>query len=104
MMSLVSTEVSPMSVAVRLRDAINSHDLDAFLACFHEDYQSEQPVHPGRGFGGRDQVRANWSTIFAGVPDLAAELRTRCEQEGRSGPSGAGPVPARTGSRWTWPG
>ncbi|MBW3665869.1 MAG: nuclear transport factor 2 family protein [Actinobacteria bacterium] len=33
-----------MSVAVRLRDAMNAHDLEAFLACFHQDYQSEQPV------------------------------------------------------------
>lgn len=74
-----------MSVAVRLRDAMNAHDLEAFLACFHEDYESEQPVHPGRGsgFGGREQVRANRSTIFAGVPDFAAELRSCCEEDGQ---------------------
>lgn len=63
-----------MTVAEQLRDAMNAHDLGAFLACFHDDYRSEQPVHPGRGFGGRDQVEANWSAIFAGVPDFAAEL------------------------------
>ncbi len=72
-----------MSVTVRLRDAMNAHDLEAFLACFHEDYESEQPVHPGRGFGGREQVRANWSTIFGGVPDFAAELVSSCEGDGQ---------------------
>lgn len=81
-----------MSVAVRLRDAMNAHDLEAFLACFHEDYESEQPVHPGRGFGGREQVRANWSTIFTGVPDFAAELISRSEEDGQEW------------SEWRWTG
>lgn len=73
-----------MAVATRLHEAMNAHDLEAFLDCFHEDYRSEQPVHPGRGFGGREQVRANWSTIFAAVADFAAELLAHCagdEQE-----------------------
>lgn len=70
-----------MTVSVRLRDAMNAHDLDAFLDCFHEDYRSEQPVHPGRGFGGREQVRANWSAIFAGIPDFRAELRGHCQND-----------------------
>jgi ketosteroid isomerase-like protein len=68
-----------MVVATRLRDAMNAHDLEAFLDCFHEDYRSEQPAHPGRGFGGREQVRANWSTIFAGVPDFSARLLGHCQ-------------------------
>src|SRR5215210_3454627 len=63
-----------MAVTTRLRDAMNSHDLDAFLDCFHQDYTSEQPIHPGRGFVGRDQVRANWAAVFAGVADFAADL------------------------------
>lgn len=62
-----------MTVVNRLRDAMNAHNLDDFLDCFHDDYKSEHPVHPGRGFGGRDQVRANWSKIFTDVPDFAAE-------------------------------
>ena len=37
----------------------NAHDLEAFLACFQEDYESEQPAHPDRAFRGRDQVRSN---------------------------------------------
>lgn len=70
-----------MSVANRLHDAMNAHDLEAFLDCFHEQYESEQPIHPGRGFGGREQVRANWSSIFAGVPDFSAELVSSCEAD-----------------------
>lgn len=72
-----------MTIAIRLRDAMNAHDLEAFVDCFHEDYRSEQPVHPGRGFGGRDQVRTNWEAIFAGVADFTAELIARCESDGQ---------------------
>ena len=61
-------------VADRLRSAMNARDIDAFVDCFDEDYESEQPVHPDRAFRGRDQVRANWSAIFDGVPDFRAEL------------------------------
>lgn len=81
-----------MSVSARLHDAMNAHDLDAFLDCFHHDYRSEQPVHPGRGFGGRDQVQANWSAIFASVSDFRAELLGHCEEE------------TREWSEWRWTG
>ena|SRR5215211_4633948 len=54
--------------------ALNAHDLEAFLALFAEDYASEQPAHPDRAFGGRAQVRENWSAIFAGVPDFRSQL------------------------------
>lgn len=81
-----------VTVTARLRDAMNGHDLDALLDCFHEDYRSEQPVHPGRGFGGRAQVRDNWSEIFAGVPDFTAALASYCEAEDQ------------TWSEWRWTG
>jgi ketosteroid isomerase-like protein len=58
----------------RLLSAMNAHDLDAFVACFAEDYDSEQPAHPGRAFRGSEQVRKNWEGVFAGVPDFTAEL------------------------------
>ena len=61
-------------VAERLRAAMNARDIEAFVACFAEDYESEQPAHPDRAFVGRDQVRENWSAIFDGVPDFSAEL------------------------------
>jgi ketosteroid isomerase-like protein len=58
----------------RLHDAMNKHDLEAFVACFAPDYKSEQPVHPNRAFTGSDQVRKNWAAFFEGVPDFHAEL------------------------------
>ena len=47
--------------AERLRAAMNAHDIDAFVDCFAEDYDSEQPAHPDRAFTGRDQVRVDAS-------------------------------------------
>ena len=61
-------------VVERVAAAMNAHDIDALVACFDEDYRSEQPAHPDRSFGGREQVRENWSAIFDGVPDFGAEL------------------------------
>jgi ketosteroid isomerase-like protein len=67
-------DATPSEVIERLQRAMNSHDLDAFLACTHPDYQSEQPVHPERAFGGREQVGKNWSALFADIPDFRAEM------------------------------
>jgi ketosteroid isomerase-like protein len=61
-------------VIERLKNAVNAHDLDALVDCFTVDYRNETPAHPGRSFVGRDQVRRNWSAIFSGVPDIAAEI------------------------------
>jgi ketosteroid isomerase-like protein len=61
-------------VVESLLAAMNARDIDAFVGCFAEDYDSKQPAHPDRAFVGRDQVRANWSAIFEGVPDFSAEL------------------------------
>ena len=54
----------------RLCAATNAHDLDGIVGCFAEDYRNETPVHPARGFVGREQVRRNWQQIFAFVPDV----------------------------------
>jgi len=58
----------------RLLLAMNAHNLDAMVACFADDYVNEWPAHPQRGFRGSEQVRRNWSQIFAGVPNLRARL------------------------------
>src|SRR5262245_56156825 len=58
----------------RLLAAMNAHDLEAFVACFAADYDSQQPDHPNRSFRGNDQVRKNWEGVFVGVPDFSAEL------------------------------
>src|SRR3954470_15357424 len=65
---------TPLEVAGALVEAMNAHDIEAFVSLFSEDYDSEQPAHPDRRFRGRDQVRANWSAVFSGVPDFGAEL------------------------------
>ena len=53
--------------------AMNRHDARAVAAFFAADYRSEQPLHPNRGFGGSEQVLANWTSVFEGVPDFFAE-------------------------------
>ena len=58
----------------RLQAAVNAHDLDRLVDCFSDDYVNETPAHPARGFRGREQVRRNWSQIFAGVPDIVCDL------------------------------
>jgi ketosteroid isomerase-like protein len=58
----------------RLVQATNDHDLDALVDCFAPDYRNETPVHPARGFQGREQVRKNWEQIFAFVPDVTADI------------------------------
>ena len=54
--------------------AMNSHDMEKFLQCFHPIYASDQPAHPNRCFRGHVQVRKNWEALFTGVPDFQAEL------------------------------
>src|SRR5262245_37360617 len=58
----------------RLLAAMHAHALDGFVGCLASDYRREQPAHPGRAFEGSDQVRKNWASVFAGIPDFHAEL------------------------------
>ena len=58
----------------RLERATNAHDVNAVVACFAADYRNETPVHPERGFTGREQVRGNWEQIFAGIPNITATV------------------------------
>ena len=69
-----SVDSQPPQVLDRLLAAINAHELDAMVSCFAEDYTNETPVHPPRGFRGQEQVRTNWSQIFAAVPNLQARV------------------------------
>ena len=61
-------------VLEQLVAATNRHDLEAVARLIHEEYRSEQPVHPGRAFVGRTQMLANWEAMFAGIPDFTAEI------------------------------
>ena len=37
---------------------------------YADDYVNDTPAHPLRSFDGHEQVRRNWTRIFAEVPDL----------------------------------
>jgi ketosteroid isomerase-like protein len=63
-----------VGVVTRLLEATNAHDVPALTACFAVDYVNETPAHPLRGFTGREQVRANWTQLFASIPDLRASI------------------------------
>ena len=67
-------EDRPAATVRRLQEAVASRDLEAVVACFGAQYRNETPVHPERGFIGRDQVRQNWTQIFAAIPDIEAEV------------------------------
>jgi hypothetical protein len=54
--------------------ATNAHDIDALVGCFSPEYVNQTPAHPSRGFVGQEQVRRNWTGIFAGVPDITARV------------------------------
>lgn len=64
----------PLDVVARLVAATNDHDVRALADCFSADYVNETPAHPQRGFSGRDQVRRNWTSIFAAVPDVSSRV------------------------------
>jgi len=75
------TDGGPAAMVARLRQASNDHDIEAVAGCFAIDYRNETPVHPQRGFTGRDQVRRNWEQIFAAIPDLTVKV-LRCAVDG----------------------
>jgi hypothetical protein len=72
----------PIDVLKRLHQAMNDHDVDAFVACFRPDYDSQQPAAPDRAFRGSIQVHKNWSSIFNDIPDFHAELLRSAESAG----------------------
>jgi uncharacterized protein (TIGR02246 family) len=65
-----------VDIADQLLAALRSRDADRLASLFADDYDSRQPAHPDRAFRGRDQVRTNWTAIFAGIPDFTPELVT----------------------------
>lgn len=71
-------------LTAQLIEAMNRHDAQAVAAFFAADYRSEQPLHPNRGFGGSEQVLANWTSVFDGVPDFFAERVAAASAEGVS--------------------
>lgn len=78
----MAESAAPLAAVEHLRDAINSHDLDAMVACFTPEYESSFPAHPDRALRGTEQVRKNWGQIFGAVPDITATLRASAVQGG----------------------
>ena len=63
-------------------DAFNRHDLEGVMACFHE-----RPVivgGEGRRCEGRDDVRRNYETGFALMPDCRCDLKVATGNSGRA--------------------
>jgi ketosteroid isomerase-like protein len=63
----------------RMLQAINSHDINAMVSCFADDYRCEIPLHPSRSFVGNDHVRQNWTGLFLRVPDIQARVMRSVE-------------------------
>lgn len=59
--------------------ALNSHDVEAVVACFGDDLRTEWPAHPARSFDGRDQVRRNWQAIFDRFPQITVSVTASVE-------------------------
>ena len=78
---MTRTAERPRTFADHVASAANSHDIERVVECFTEDYVNETPAHPARGFHGREQVRRNWTAIFAAVPDITTEV-IRSDQVG----------------------
>jgi len=76
----------------RLAKAMNNHDPHGMAAQMAPDYHSEQPVHPNRTFTGNEQVAANWTEMFVGVPDMVGTVVAEDT------------VGSRSWSEWRWDG
>ena len=58
----------------QMRAALDTHDLEAFLEFFRDDYVGERPRHPGAKISSRTDVRSNWAEVISDVPDLRVDV------------------------------
>lgn len=72
---------SPDEFVARLVTAVNDHDPESVVGLFTADYVNQTPVHPARSFTGNHQVRRNWESIFAAVPDLSAAVTAQAVED-----------------------
>src|SRR5260370_2430623 len=68
----------------RYFDALNRHDIEGVMACYHEEPVLVSPT--GKRCGGREEVRRSYEAEFAMFPDGQCDLRA-CP--GKSGHGGA---------------
>ncbi len=58
-------------------DAYNAHDIDAFLACYHDEVEIFD-LHSGeRTMQGKPAMRERYGRMFADLPDLHATVVQR---------------------------
>ena len=72
-----------VKVIEELVAATNARDLDRLVDCFSPSYVNVTPAHPARGFTGREQVRRNWTSIFAAVPDIVTRVVASIDTDGQ---------------------
>ncbi|VXB37244.1 Nuclear transport factor 2 family protein [Arthrobacter sp. 9V] len=77
-------ESLPEGPVRRMFAAAGDHDLEALVAEFSENYINITPNHPERNFAGTRQVRANWTSLFAGIPDLALQVHNAAAADERT--------------------
>jgi ketosteroid isomerase-like protein len=75
--------VAALEVIERLVAATNAHDIDRLVECFAPSYVNVTPAHPARGFHGNEQVRRNWTSIFAAVPDIVTRVVGSVVEDGQ---------------------
>lgn len=74
--------LNPRLVIERLQRAMNGRNIEAFVDCFDPLYHTEQPLHPDKGYRGREKVRQEWTATFKRFPDFHAEiLRTAVDHD-----------------------
>lgn len=66
----------------RYFDAFNRHNIEGVMACFHEDPATVGA--DGLRYEGRDEVRRQYETEFALMPDCRCDLRLFTGNSGRA--------------------
>ncbi|MEE8107186.1 MAG: nuclear transport factor 2 family protein [Planctomycetota bacterium] len=69
--------MTPAEAAQAQLDAYNARDIDAFLIPYHTDVELFRLPGEERFARGRDEMRAIYSELFAGAPELHCRLITR---------------------------
>jgi ketosteroid isomerase-like protein len=72
-----------VKVIEELVAATNARDVERLVDCFSPSYVNVTPAHPTRGFRGSEQVRRNWTSIFAAVPDIASRVVASAAADGQ---------------------
>lgn len=66
--------LNPRLVIERLQRAMNQQSVEAFVECFDPLYHTEQPLHPDRGYRGREKLRKEWTETFGRLHEFHAKL------------------------------